>query len=146
MDKGKFDFGVEVSRMLPRIIREVTKRQITVLSNRELSLPIIVILELLKEDGPCRMSDLAGALDLSMGGVTGIVDRMIKMKLLRRDRSVNDRRVVKVALLKRGEDTVGAINKLRRKTADDIFSALSGTEKKEYVRLLTKVYNNLRKG
>jgi len=142
---GHVDFGGEVSRMLPLIMREATRMQMTVFSEGRLAIPHVVILDLLKEKGSCKMGELAEMLHLTMSAVTGIVDRMIELSLVKRERSREDRRVVMVALLKKGDETAMRLREDRRKVTDKIFSALTESEKREYLKLLSKVYNSLRK-
>ncbi|MFH1798811.1 MAG: MarR family transcriptional regulator [Candidatus Omnitrophota bacterium] len=144
MNLEKVDFGAEVSRILPLILREVTKKQMTVLSKGRLTLPQVVILDILRQTDSATMSDLAHALHLTMSAVTAIVDKMIKMGFTKRQRSTEDRRVVHVTLLKKGHETASLVNEERRITAEDIFSVLTEAEKTEYVRLLRKVYDGLK--
>ncbi|MCK4851578.1 MAG: MarR family transcriptional regulator [Candidatus Omnitrophica bacterium] len=141
----KIDFGGEVSRILPLILREVTKKQMTVFSKGGLSLPQVVVLDLLREKGACMMGDLARTLHLTMSAVTGIVDKMIKLNMIKRERSKEDRRIVRVILLEKGEKTAKQISKERKNISNDIFSVLSGSERREYLKLLKKIYNDLRK-
>ena len=141
---GKFDFGGEVAKILPLILRSVTQSHSTIFSKGTLAVPHVVILELLSEKGPCKMSELAKVLRLTMSAVTAIVDKMIALDLVKRERSLEDRRVVRVGLLKKGAEAAKRIGEERRKVANRIFSPLSEAEKREYLRLLRKVYNNLR--
>lgn len=141
----KADFGSEVSKILPTILREVTKRQMTIFSKGNIAIPHIIILDLLREKGPCKMGDLAKALHLTMSAVTGIVDKMIKLKLVKRNRSRQDRRVVYVFLLKKGSKTARRVSDDRRNTANDIFSVLTKSERRQYLKLLRKVHKSLKK-
>ncbi len=142
---GHVDFGGEVSRMLPLIMREATRMEMTVFSEGRLAIPHVVILDLLSEKGSCKMGELAEMLHVTMSAVTGIVDRMIELSLVKRERSREDRRVVLVALLKKGDETAMRLREDRRKVTNKIFSALTESEKREYLKLLGKVYNSLRK-
>ncbi|RKY41845.1 MAG: hypothetical protein DRP85_04890 [Candidatus Makaraimicrobium thalassicum] len=143
--RGNFDFGKETATMLPLILREVTKRQMTIFSKGKLSLPQVVILDFLRERGASRMGDLSKTLHLTMSAVTAIVDKMIKLKLVKRERSRKDRRVIYISLLKKGEKTARQVNEERKKMSADIFSVLTMPEKRKYLRLLRKVYEDLRK-
>jgi DNA-binding MarR family transcriptional regulator len=146
MKKAKHvDFGSEVSSLLPLIIREVTRRQSTVIAKGNLTIPHIVILDLLREGPSCRMGDLAKALHLTMSAATAIVDKMVKLNLIKRERSNEDRRVVRVGLLRKGQETAKRIYNERRKSADDMFSALTESERQEYLKMLRKVCASLRK-
>ena len=101
------------------------------------------IREYLKEKGTSKMGDIALLLNLSMSAATSIVDKMIDMKLLKRERSSDDRRVVIVELDDKGKATADQIMEDRKKCINDIFSVLEDKERKEYLRLITKVYDNL---
>lgn len=50
----------------------------------------------------CPMSGLADAICLSLSSATGLIDRLVSKKLVKRDRSSEDRRVVQVELTEQG--------------------------------------------
>ena len=50
----------------------------------------------------CPMSGLADAICLSLSSATGLIDRLVGKKLVKRDRSSEDRRVVQVELTDEG--------------------------------------------
>ena len=52
--------------------------------------------------GGCIMSDIAGTVQLSLSSITGIVDKLEVKHIVRRDRSVEDRRSVRVILTDEG--------------------------------------------
>ena len=62
----KRDFGREVSRIHPLIMRKLAKEKMTIFTKGFLTIPQIVILDLLAEKGICRMSELAKALNVSI--------------------------------------------------------------------------------
>lgn len=139
------NFGNEVAKLMPAMLREVSKRHQLIYSQGNLAISHIVTLDLLRQKGPCKMSELAKTLNLTMSAATGIVDRMIKMGLVKRERSRKDRRVVRVALLKKGEETARRVNENRRSLTNKMFTVLTQKEKQEYLRLLRKVYESLKK-
>ena len=51
----------------------------------------------------CPMSGLADAICLSLSSATGLIDRLVGKKLVKRDRSSEDRRVVQVELTEQGK-------------------------------------------
>lgn len=138
------DFGGKVAKILPRILREVTSRQASIFLQGDISFPHIVILEFLKETGSGKMSDLAKILHLTTSAVTAIVDKMVDLNLVKRERSSKDRRVVRISLLKKGEEITRRVGEERKSVANDIFSVLTEQEKCEYLRLLTKVSDSLK--
>lgn len=149
MEKNKLkhlDFGAEVAKILPRILREVAGRQQVVFAKLPLTIPQIVLLEFLAEKGSCQMKELAKVLNVTMSAVTPIVDKMIGLKVVKRERSTEDRRVVNVTLLPKGAQMAEDVRESRRTCMNELFSALSEDEKNEYIRILKKVSGNLRRG
>lgn len=140
----KNDFGAEIAKILPSIMREFTKMQRNLFLKIRLTISQIVILEFLAEQGACRMNELGKALNSTMSAVTAIVDKMITLKLVKRERSRKDRRVVKVILLDKGKKTAKRVRDGRRNCANELFAKLTRKDKDEYIRILKKVYNNLR--
>ncbi len=137
------DLGIEISKIHPIVMREVTKKQMTIFSKGFLTVPQVAILDLLDENGQCRMSELAKALGFTMSAVTAIIDKMIGLKLVKRERSSQDRRVVKVLMLEKGRETAGRIRKERINIANDLLSSLNKKDKEEYLRLSRKIYDHL---
>lgn len=139
------DFGTELAKILPLIMREFTRRQQkNIFAKGLLTVPQVVILDFLAERGCSQMNELAKVLNFSMSAVTAIVDKMIALKLLKRERSSEDRRVVKVTVLNKGKEAIRQVREARRNCATDLFSALTEKERAEYLRMLRKVANSLR--
>ena len=139
----KFDFGKEMLKIMPRLMREFMKRQEGIFTKGNLTVPDIIVMDALKEKGQCTMGFLAGILNLTTSAATVIVDRMIRKGLAKRERSKEDRRVVRVALMKKGEETINNLNAERRHMANELFSVLNEKERREYLRLIEKVHNGL---
>ncbi|MBU0571609.1 MAG: MarR family transcriptional regulator [Candidatus Omnitrophica bacterium] len=139
----KFDFGSEMAGILPLLLREVVRKQDMIKLGKELSHDHVAIIDLLTEKGSSRMSRIAAALNLTMGAVTGIIDKMVANGLVKRERPGSDRRVVKVTLLKKGQEAARRINKMRRELTNELYASLSEKEKRTYVTLLKKVYTDI---
>lgn len=82
-----------------------------------------IVLRSLLNNGPCPVSEVAGALGVTLSAATGLVDRLVKAKLATRDRDQRDRRVVWVKITPDGEAAVKAaeqrrLHVLRRMVAD----------------------------
>lgn len=88
--------------MLPEELIEIGLR----LSRFEL----VALLVVEKQQG-LPMSPLAQRLGIPMSTATGVVDRLVKMGLLKRDRQEDDRRVVVVFLTNEGKELAGTIQK-----------------------------------
>lgn len=64
----------------------------------DLSPAQIHMLMKIKEQQECRISELAALLEVSSPSVSAMVDRLVEKKMLQRERSAADRRVVVVRL------------------------------------------------
>lgn len=73
-----------------------------------------IVLRALVNNGPCPVSDVAGHLGVTLSAATGLVDRLVKAKLVTRDRDQQDRRVVWVKVTPEGEAAVTAAEARRR--------------------------------
>ncbi|MEA3489292.1 MAG: MarR family transcriptional regulator [Candidatus Omnitrophota bacterium] len=137
------DFTVEMVKIMPVLLREVTRKHENQLTKLNLTVSHIVILDLLIEKTPCTMGEIAMSLGLTMSAVTGIIDKMIGIRLVKRERSTEDRRVVRVFLLQKGQNTVEHVRRLREDVISEMYSVLTDKERSEYLALLRKVYKNL---
>ena len=85
------------------------------------------------------MSAIAGAIRLSLSTATGLIDRLCEKKLVRRDRSVEDRRVVQVELTPEGRELHAAAMEGRVRYAGQLLGTLSPKEQEELLALLDKL-------
>lgn len=144
MNKGKrTDFGVEIARILPALMREVTKKQHSFLAESDLPVPGLLVLDLLRERGAATMGQISHVLHLSMSSATGIIDRMIDLGYVERDRSEEDRRVVNVILSDKGKKSANQVDDERRDMINNLYSVLTDKERAEYLHLLQKVYDSI---
>lgn len=88
--------------------------------------------------GPKRMSDLAEITRTSSANITGIVDRLAEKGIIERTRSDADRRVVEVALTRRGRAMMTQGMRLFCGRVEHVLSPLTVAEQRELARLLRK--------
>lgn len=104
-----------------------------------------VVLELLWQSSGLSLSDLGKMLYFDNPTITGIINRMARAKLIRRHRTKNDRRVVKVYLTPKGQSlsTIlpGVAEEVNSKAMDDFTSG----EKKQILKLTKLIHSNLKK-
>ncbi len=118
------------------IFNDLTKGRIT--------MPQLVILELLNKKGTLIMSELAGSLSITTSAVTGLIDRMIKANLVMRSRDEKDRRIVKVTLIPKGRQVIENILRERKKVLLDIFGKFTQNERQQYLKIIEKMYRILK--
>jgi DNA-binding MarR family transcriptional regulator len=79
--------------------------------------------------GSMRITDLARVLDRSTNSISMLVDRMVKAGLVRRTRDRIDRRVVRVSLTNKGENTLKPATPAGWEFIQKILSPLSYEDK-----------------
>ncbi len=89
--------------------------------------------------GPQRMSDLAGYLDVTLGGCTTLVDRALEDGLVERERDAADRRVVWVKLSEKGERVLAEMRGARAEILARHFSAWPAEDVRELLGLLGQI-------
>ncbi|MCG0240106.1 MAG: MarR family transcriptional regulator [Firmicutes bacterium] len=104
------------------------------------------LLRLLAARGELRISDLAALLHLSVPGVTGLVDRLVRQGLVTRRRDEADRRVVYVALSAEGRARLARAAAERREAWAELLGGLSESEVAEFVSLLERMHRALQDG
>lgn len=92
----------------------------------------------------CIMSKIAERICLSLSGVTGLIDRLVAKKLVARDRSSEDRRVVKVGLTEEGRELHTSVMETQVDFARGVLKTLSVAEQDELLALLGKISDRIK--
>lgn len=95
-----------VLRALRRIVRAIDLHSRRLEHEVGLTGPQLICLRVLGQRGPLTAGDLARAVDLSQATLTGILDRLVKRRLVQRRRSTRDRRRVTITLSAEGQRVV----------------------------------------
>jgi DNA-binding MarR family transcriptional regulator len=99
---GRTDPGSEAWSLMHWMMVTNKQRLVTMAQEFELAPQQMIALRMLGA-GPRKMSDLANALFCDNSNVTGIVDRLEKRELVRREAAEGDRRVKLLVLTDEGE-------------------------------------------
>jgi DNA-binding MarR family transcriptional regulator len=85
------------------------------------------------------MSALAERIRLSLSSMTGLIDRLVEKKLVCRDRSREDRRVVQVELTDGGRELHTSVVESQVRYARELMKHLSAAEQDELLALFGKL-------
>ena len=99
----------------------------------------LYLLRFLHKRGFCKTSDIAREFGITLGAVTGLIDRLLGLNLVARKHSKEDRRLVLVELTKAGEKTVKSFESQRQQKFMAIASALEEADLKQLIHLLGKL-------
>lgn len=136
-------FADNVSQLMPDILREFLRRQTKEIAQGNISLPQILILDVLKDKASMRMGELAKYLSVTMAATTGIVDKMVKNSFVIRAGSPHDRRVVNISITPNGKRIVEKYNQARQKTIIEMFGSLTASDRSTYLEILSKIHKYL---
>src|SRR5690625_7555566 len=77
-----------------------------ILKNYSITTPQFIALQWLLEGGDLTIGELSNKINLAFSTTTDLVDRMEKKELVERKRDANDRRVVRIHLLPKGQKII----------------------------------------
>lgn len=128
---------------IQRMARTLLKQRSDVLIQGKVTMPQYLSLELLSNKGCLKMKDIAKALNISLPAATGLVNRLVKMKLVKRAYDKSDRRVIFIELTGEGKNTTERTKLARRGVIEEMFGAISEEERESYLRIIRKVKKSL---
>lgn len=102
--KERYDLRILAS--LRRIIRSVDVYSRKLADEHGVTVPQLLCMLKVDELGPLTVKDLAAEVFLNPSTVVGIVDRLERVELFFRERSVRDRRKVRISLTEKGKALV----------------------------------------
>lgn len=133
---------------LDEVFRQV-KRKITAEWNKHFQHGIsgsqAIILEKLAAEGPQKATDLADALYITSGAVTGLSDKLIMGGYANRNRAEDDRRVVYLEITEKGNDILETVRKQRKELIDTLFNGLPEADLHHLIRIYREILSNIEK-
>lgn len=110
---------------------------------QDLTKPQLLTLVHLTRKKCCTMTQISKLTGYAMSACTGIVDRMIRKKLVRRERDEEDRRVVNVLVTDKGAHAANTFYTKALKNAQAVLDKVNEDEKERLVSLLERIAEKL---
>lgn len=131
----------EMIHTLIDLFRHFKKDLATAFSERLIGGVTVSQVVLLKhlEMGYQTVSDLAAKLAISPPGVSKLVDQLFSMDLVTRNRSVDDRRIVKLELTTKGKELLEKNEKIKLDVSKEYLGQLSEEELSTLIDILNKI-------
>ncbi|MEB3102540.1 MarR family winged helix-turn-helix transcriptional regulator [Ferviditalea candida] len=101
--------------------------------------PQFFMLHIIKEHGPCKITQLAERLEVKPSAITVMIDRLVLSKLVMRTQDPNDRRVVLVELTEEGENELEKARDFSKQIISRYFSRLDSDELAQFVHTFEKI-------
>lgn len=136
------DRGYEVIKRIKRIKQLMHETMESMFKSINLTAPQGMVVGTLLKNGPMKIGDISQAMDLSMSTISGIIDRLEKSEIVRREKSMEDGRVILVDLTPNFRDSSKEIfkkmesnwgEKIRNATEEEIEIILNGFDALENV-------------
>ncbi len=109
----------------------------------DLSLQELNAISFIGREGPCIMRSIAEHMQLAVSTITTIVDKLVNKGLVIRERSEEDRRIVKVSLTEQGEMVYKADLDIHLELSQAMLSTLNEDEQEILIVLLRKISRKL---
>jgi len=113
------------------------------LSRGKITIPQYNTLFTLKKQGAMTMSELAESLGVTTAATTPLVDRLVEMQLVNRERSQKDRRVVRVIPTGRGNKIVAGVQKEIYGLTTHLLNRLEAGERSTLAEIYRKMHRFL---
>lgn len=139
MSSGALNVQGELDRIVEAIVYLYTEsRRVTKDLARQHGLtgPQVTVLKILEGFGALSLSELSNRMSAKRSTITGIVDRMERDGLVRRQRSSRDRRVIHLEATPHGQEVAAAIPVSAMKIFGGALRSLSDADRTELVRIL----------
>jgi DNA-binding MarR family transcriptional regulator len=119
--------------------RDLIKEQL------DFTLPQIRSLMAIAEHNRCSMGELGKTTGYHLSALTGIIDRLIRKKLVQRIRDEEDRRVVKVALTATGMTLTKALYAKIIKQTSEALGSIDNQSREKLIALIEKISQNMKR-
>ena len=124
---------------IQRLASSMMKNRADALIQGKITFPQYIALEVLHTDEPLKMKSVAKALRISLPAATGLINRLVSMKLVKRAYDEEDRRVIFITLTEEGKKITEKTRVARKKIIAEIFSVLTEKERQAYLTIIHKI-------
>ena len=132
-------FADRMSAIMHKISGKILSLERNYLARGVITLPQLWILEKIRDEKKCPMLLLSHNLGLKSSTLTGIMDRLVELGLVKRFPSESDRRQVLAELTPKGRRILQHIRAERKQAVIDAFGPLSCRERADYLAIIKKV-------
>ncbi|WP_226376851.1 MarR family winged helix-turn-helix transcriptional regulator [Oceanobacillus halotolerans] len=145
MNQGQSDKAVEAVEKRIRHISGIVKQMgRKILTNYPITLPQFLALQWLLEEGDLTIGELSNRISLAFSTTTDLVDRMERNDLVERVRDTNDRRVVRIHVLEKGETIIQEVIKKRQEYLGEVLEQFSDEQTENLKELLDLLHEQMK--
>lgn len=137
------ELSLSILKNLRKIIRAIDLDSKKSSSQSNLTTPQILSLAVVDNHGPITLAEVANHVHLGSSTMVGIIDRLEAKGLLKRERSIKDRRQVFISITKEGEKASEKASKKAPTTLQDKLMDALGELSENQQKTIVKSLNQL---
>ena len=137
------EFADQLVELMPVLMKELWQYERNYVTSGKITLPQLSMLYHLLREGACTMRNLAVAARTRESTATGLADRLVALRLVRRTRNAKDRRVVYVDLTPKGRRVMHQFHAQRRRSIMRMYGRLSGDDRARYIEIMQSLVSGL---
>ena len=135
---------MEVFQMFAIKVQETDQSCVDIVAANDISKYDLALIGMIGKQGEVIMRDVADYLDVPYSTATGVVDKLVNKKILKRINSETDRRTVKVTLTsKKGQEIFEKFNYFRHMLGQIVLSSLDEKDFVDIDRIMKKMVRNI---
>ncbi|AAU23828.1 MarR family transcriptional regulator [Bacillus licheniformis] len=128
----------DMEALLRTVFKQI-RDEINELLEKEMSRNEFMILRLLSEQGPKKVTEFATILGVSASHITAVTDALVEKGWITRVRSKEDRRIIKIHLTDAGKEIIRYFEEKKTEYYFKRFSSYSDEELKTLIELFSKL-------
>lgn len=101
--------------------------------------PQFYMLHLIRQQGKCKMTELADKMEVKPSAITVMIDRLVAHSLVERTHGERDRRVVFIELTERGRDVLAEMEQMRNRIVRRCLDKIEPHEAEQFLTILEKL-------
>lgn len=117
-------------------------REITEQTGVGITGPQVFLLRFIKEQGSCKITQLAEKMDVKPSAITVMIDRLVHSNLVVRIQDPHDRRVVLVELTEQGDKELDQAKEMIKQIMANYFSKINQNELANFIHTFEKLVSS----
>src|SRR6478609_5366843 len=101
------------------------------------------ILYFLELKGACNMSRIAKLVGCTVPAATGVVDKLVRAGLVRRESDDNDRRVIRIAITPQGRKALAQLKRIHEQRLEEVLEHLPPEKREELINSFGRIHEIL---
>ncbi|MFP4456336.1 MAG: MarR family winged helix-turn-helix transcriptional regulator [Clostridia bacterium] len=135
----------ELEFLLRKISAIIKRRGRDILTDFKITPPQFNALLVLRKNGDMTIGELGEAMYLACSTATDLIDRMERNGLVERARDTNDRRVIRIHVLDKGEEVLEHVMIARKNYLQEVLEHVDNNQCQKMIESMSLLYDKMTK-